>query len=114
MKILIIIFILIVSNILPTSAQFGVDVESIFKMQLFLDKHNFKPLPSYCELIVAKDDALYVIFKEETLMQIDTLETINIHKNFQFYSFDICSGLGGGSTPYKLLKDNDNIYNRKF
>jgi hypothetical protein len=89
MKTLITIFILIVANILPTSAQSKVDVESIFKMQLFLEKTNVE----VDKFEIAKNYALYVIFKEETLMQIDTLETINIHNNFQFYSFDIDSGL---------------------
>ena len=89
MKILITIFILIVADILPVFAQSKVDVESIFKMQLFLEKRNVE----VDKFEIAKDDALYAIFKEETLMQIDTLETINIHKIFQFYSFDIDSGL---------------------
>ena len=74
------------------NAQSKTDIESIFKMQLFLNRKNvqFRTMDSS----IVKNDSLYRVFEEVTKLQIDTLKldnklTKNFEEEFLFFKLSI-------------------------
>lgn len=70
------------------------DIESIFKMHLFLNKTNIKSKDK--EDGVIKNNYLYEVFFEDIILKIDTLKSnVNTHSNsqdnfdFQFFKINI-------------------------
>jgi len=74
------------------NAQSKTDIESIFKMQLFLNRKNvqFRTMDSS----IVKNDSLYKVFEEVTNLKIDTLKLENkitgdFEEEFQFFKLSI-------------------------
>ena len=84
------IYSILVFNCLTLKAQSSVDVEDIFKLELFLDNKfpNNSSTEDFC-----KNDSLYQVFSNSTELYIDTLEVeselYELRDPFQYYKIDL-------------------------
>ena len=84
------IYSILVFNCLTLKAQSSVDIEDIFKLQLFLDKKSSSH-SSTKDLV--KNDSLYQVFSNSIELYIDTLEVesklYEFRDPFQYYKIDL-------------------------
>ena len=76
------ILIISLSFVFLLNGQNNVDIESIFKMQIFLD------LKYVNGMNVTKNDSLYLFFSNNISLNIKKLKTEDIIDEFQFYSLN--------------------------
>ena len=86
----IIVFILLLVNVFLLKAQNNIDIDDIFKMQLFLDRKNIMHSSTFN---ITKNDSLYKEFKESLTLEIDTLKNVNnlsvFIDPFKYYKIDL-------------------------
>ena len=95
---------ILIFSCVTLKAQFNVDVEDIFKLQLFLDK---KSSTHSSTKNIVKNDSLYQIFSNSIELNIDTLRVesklYEFIDPFQYYKIDL------RNTTQKLSRENSEI-----
>jgi len=93
MKKVIFLLVFISCFISKTNAQDTINVNSVFKMHLFLDRFNIKSFN------VSRNDILYNTFSKNINLSFDTLKTYEINQKYSFYSLDAVNDISYNSIP---------------